>query len=73
MSGQRTCFAEATRHGSAYLGELKILREYSFVADMTMKLNGAQSAMDELATASPDSHMLNTLTADSAPEFHCFM
>ncbi len=36
--GQRTFLAEATRHGSAYVGLLRILRAYSFEEAMTMKL-----------------------------------
>ena len=39
LSGQRICFAEWTRHGSAWFGELRIFREYSFDEAMTMKLH----------------------------------
>ena len=39
FSGQRICFAEWTRQGSAWFGELRIFREYSFDDAMTMKLH----------------------------------
>ncbi len=39
LSGQRICFAEWTRQGSAWFGELRIFREYSFDDAMTMKLH----------------------------------
>ena len=38
LSGRRICFAELTRHGSAYVGEFIILRENSLFAAMTIKL-----------------------------------
>lgn len=38
LSGQSTFLAEATRHGSAYVGLLRILRAYSFDEPITMKL-----------------------------------
>ena len=38
LSARMTCFAECTRHGSAYVGEFKILRANSFVEAMTMNL-----------------------------------
>lgn len=39
------CLAEYTRQGSVWLGEFKILREYSFEDAMTMKLNVPLSAI----------------------------
>jgi hypothetical protein len=38
LSARRICLAEWTRQGSAYVGELRILRENSFDEAMTMKL-----------------------------------
>jgi hypothetical protein len=38
LSGRRICLAECTRQGSAYVGELRILRENSFDEAITIKL-----------------------------------
>ena len=38
LSGHRIDFAELTRQGSAWLGELRILRVYSLEDAITMKL-----------------------------------
>lgn len=38
FSGSRTCLAEYTRHGSAYVGEFKILRAKLLDEAMTIKL-----------------------------------
>lgn len=42
--GSKIRFAEATRQGSAYVGELRILRVYSFDEAMTINLRNATSA-----------------------------
>lgn len=42
-----TCFADATRQGSAYVGEFRILREYSLVDAMTMKLRETRCGEDQ--------------------------
>ena len=38
FSARRICFAEWTRQGSAYVGELRIFRENSFEDAITIKL-----------------------------------
>lgn len=43
FSGRRITFAEYTKQGSAWLGELRILREYSLEEAITMKLENRVS------------------------------
>lgn len=63
---------ECTRAGSAYVGEFKIFREYSFEEAMTMKLFfGQHSTL--LRDCFYATYMLKTLTALNGPESHCFL
>ncbi len=73
LSGHNTFLADATRHGSAYVGEFRILRVYSFDEAITMKLQrGSASALQLTATTKAEraAHMWKTEAALSGPEFH---
>ena len=71
LSGQMICLAEYTRQGSAWLGEFKILREYSFEEAMTIKLGILFKRRAEFKVDCT-THMWNTESAESGKR-HCFM
>lgn len=69
FSGRKMTFAECTKHGSAWFGEFRILREYSLEEDITMKLENSVSLRIQMGKLS---YMLKTLRALRAPDCHCF-